>query len=313
MSRRSLPLGVLLLVSLHAAAETPREAPLRVTFLGTGGGPAVSADHAGPSALVEFNDEVLLIDAGRGAVQRLQLVQRSPGSVAQVFLTHLHSDHTVGLPELWLSGWWRGRKAPLEVLGPEGTRAMAANIQKAWDYDLSIRSRAPEDLPRKAADLVGTDIKPGIVYRGNGLTVTAITVDHGPVLCYGYRIDAGGHSIVFSGDDRASENLIEHSQNVDVLVHDMSGFTPEELADTGAGGQRRRAALLLLGTPEQAGTVFARSHCKLAVYTHYTHKSDQIARTRATYNGPLEAAEDLTQITIGAEIALKHLAPAATP
>ena len=131
-------------VTLSAAAAARPAKELRVTFLGTGGGPAVPAGNAGPSALVEFGDEVLLIDAGRGLVERLQQIESSPARVARVFITHLHSDPTVGLPELWLSGWWRGRKSPLQVYGPRGTRVMTASLQKAWAYDVAIRTGPPK-------------------------------------------------------------------------------------------------------------------------------------------------------------------------
>jgi len=289
-------------VSAATAPARPPTGVLRVTFLGTGGGPAASVDLAGPSSLVEFGDEVLLIDAGRGAVQRLQQLNRSPGAITRVFLTHLHSDHTVGLPEVWLSGWWRGRAAPLEMRGPAGTREMASHLQEAYSYDVGIRSGPPENLRRDTAALTGFDVSEGVVYEHNGVTVTAIAVDHGPVKCFGYRIDAGGHSVVFSGDDRASDNLVARAQNVDVLVHNMSGFTPEQLAQQNAAGDRMRAALQLLGTPEQAGEVFTRTHCKLAVYIHYARDKAQVERTRATYKGPLEPADDLMRIDIGDQV-----------
>lgn len=285
------------------AAQSGSAAQLRVTFLGTSGGPVPGPERAGSAALVEYGNEAILIDAGRGAVQQMQRINLNPGVVTRVFLTHLHSDHTVGLPEVWLARWTRARfKPPLEVTGPLGTEAMVSHIRSAWQYDVDIRSAPPEVMPRDAALMVGHDVTDGVAYEGNGIRVTAITVDHGPVLTLGYRIDAGGHSISFSGDDIASENLIAKSQNVDVMVHNMSGYTPAELADTGRGGVVRRAALKMLGTPEQAGTVFARTHPRLAVYTHHSRSPDQIERTRNTYTGPLEAVEDLTQITIGEQI-----------
>jgi ribonuclease Z len=290
-----------LLCATVGRAQTPPE--LRVTFLGTSGGPVPGPERAGSASLVQYGNEAILIDAGRGAVQQMQRLNLNPGIVARVFLTHLHSDHTVGLPEVWLARWTRARlKPPLEVTGPRGTEAMVSHIRSAWQYDVDVRSGPPEFMPHDAASMIGHDVTDGVVYDRNGLRVTAITVDHGPVLALGYRIDAGGFSISFSGDDIASENLIAKSQNVDVMVHNMSGFTPAELADSGRGGEVRRAALKMLATPEQAGTVFARTHPRLAVYVHYNRGPGQVERTRATYNGPLEAVEDLTQITIGKQI-----------
>lgn len=138
-------------------ATTPSDS-LRVTFLGTGGGPIGRAEWAGPATLIEYGRDAILIDAGRGVVQRmLQMNRRFPG-IRSVFLTHLHSDHTVGLPDLWLRGWWgEGRKQPLEVRGPKGTRMMAEHIEKAWSYDVDIRSHAPENIDPAMARLVGMD------------------------------------------------------------------------------------------------------------------------------------------------------------
>lgn len=293
---------------VNAAVQSQSPPALRVTFLGTSGGPAPPVEYAGPSTLVEFGNERLLIDIGRGAVQRLQQANINPSHITAVFLTHLHSDHTVGLPELWLTRWWRSPlSAPLEVRGPEGTEAMSANIERAWSYDVDIRVGPPERLNRETAALVAFDVEPGVVFDRNGVRVTAIVVDHGPVRALGYRIDAGGHSVVFSGDDRASENLLAMSRGVDVLVHSILAFTPEELADTTAVGVRRRAALELLGTPEQVGALFARARPKLAVYYHYIPDPIILPRTRAIYSGPLELAEDLMQITIGDSISVSRL------
>ncbi|MGQ0702257.1 MAG: MBL fold metallo-hydrolase [Gemmatimonadales bacterium] len=296
------------LCAFNAAAQPQAPAELRVTFLGTAAGPAPPAEYAGTSTLVEFGTERILIDVGRGAVQRLQQANVNPSHITAVFLTHLHSDHTVGLPELWLTGWWRSpRQAPLEVRGPEGTKAMTADLERAWSYDITIRTGPPERLRRATAALIALDVGPGVVFDRNGVRVTAIVVDHGPVRAFGYRIDAGGHSVVFSGDDRASENLVAAARGVDLFVHSILAFTPEELADTTAVGARRRAALEMLGTPEQVGLLFARALPKLAVFYHYGRNPTILPRTRAVYSGPLELAEDLMQITIGDRIVVNRL------
>lgn len=297
------------LCARYAAAQSEQQTELRVTFLGTSAGPAPAPDYAGAATLVEFGGELLLIDVGRGAVQRLQQAGVNPSHVSGVLLTHLHSDHTVGLPELWLGGWWRGRRTPLEVYGPQGTKAMSGALERAWSYDVNIRTSAPEHLNRETATLAAFDVSPGIVLDRNGVRVTAIAVDHGPVRAYGYRIDAGGRSVVLSGDDRASENLVAASRGVDVLVHSIITFTSEQLADTTAVGRRRRAALELLGTPEQVGPLFTRAQPRLAVYYHYTRDTTIVSRTRNSYSGPLELAEELMQITIGERITVNRRAP----
>lgn len=285
----------ILLASLQLGTQTPDT--LRVTFLGTGGGPAPQVEFAGPATLVEYGGKAVLIDAGRGVVRQIALLNRRV-PLRSIFLTHLHSDHTVDIPDVWLRGWWgEGRRAPLEIRGPRGTHAMAEHIEKAWSYDVDIRSSPPENIDRSMARLVGIDVDTGVVFEENGLRVTAIKADHGPVLSLAYRIDAGGHSIVFSGDDRQSAQIIAHSQNVDVLVHAVALWTPEALADTGAVGKKVRAAVQLLPNAEMAATVFSKTKPRLAVLHHSPHTPRTIDAIRAAgYGGPLELADDLMEI-----------------
>jgi ribonuclease Z len=305
----ALALAMLLAIATASPAFAQQDSTriLRVTFLGTSGGPVAGPALAGSAAFVQYGREGILIDIGRGATQQLQRINGNFGAIGRIFITHLHSDHTVGLPELWLARWTRARLAPpLEVFGPAGTRDMIAHIREAWKYDVDIRSGPPESNPRASTEMTGRDVADGMTFERNGMKVTVIRVDHGPVLAYGYRIDAGGHSIAFSGDDIAAENLIERARGVDVMVHNFTGFTAAQLADTGRGGEVRRAAVKMLAEPEQAGTVFARVAPRLAVVTHFNRAPEFIARLRTTYAGPLQEADDLLRISIGDSIVVEQ-------
>jgi ribonuclease Z len=259
--------------------------------------------------MVEAGGERLFVDAGRAVVLRMAQARVAPKDITRLFLTHLHSDHTMGVPDLWLSGWWTFRDAPLEMRGPAGTRAMAEHLREAYAADIDLRTAPPERMARDTAALVGIDVAEGVVYEVHGVRVSAIAVDHGPVPAFGYRVDYGGHSVVFSGDDRKSDNLIAKSQNVDVLFHPMSAFTDAELKEGGRTGDRRRAATQLLGSPEDAAEVFERSHCKVAALIHFTPGDAAIARVRAGYKGRLEALDDLMQVDVGDEVIVRRLTP----
>jgi len=289
------------------AAPSAQSNVIRIVLLGTGGGPRPAPARGGPSAWIEAGGERLFVDAGRSVVQRMAQVGLSPSDVTRVFLTHLHSDHVVGLPDLWLTGWWMYRTAPLEVRGPAGTRAMTDHLRQAFAADVDLRVAPPERLQRETAALTGIDVVEGTVYESNGVKVSAIRVDHGPVPAFAYRIDYNGRSVVFSGDDRKSDNLIQKSQNVDVLFHPMSGFTQEELKEAGRVGDRRRAASQLLGSPEDAAEVFTRSQCKVAILIHATPDDGSRARVRAAYRGRLEFPDDLTEVLVGSDVVLKPL------
>ena len=262
-------------------------------------------DRFGPSILVSAGEEKLLFDCGRGSAQRLnQLNVRFP-EVTALFLTHLHSDHTVGIPDIWLTGWIRGRKVPLRVWGPAGTKQMMAHLEEAFSFDIHVRRDVDEKLPAQGVVVTAKDIEQGVVYASGGITVTAFAVDHGPVKpALGYRVDYGGHSVVISGDTRFSENLIRFAKGSDVLIHEV--IDPVTFG-TGQSFLTPEQKLVVIGhhtTPEQAGTVFERVKPKLAVYSHIVpgNTTTLIPQTRKTYDGPLEVGEDLMTIDIGEQV-----------
>lgn len=298
-------------VVLFVAAVVPAAAQvqgIRVTLLGTGCPPPVM-NRFGPSTLVEAGDQKLLFDAGRGALQRLTQLKVRWQDVNGVFLTHLHSDHVVGFPDLWLTGWLLvpGRSVPLQVWGPLGTSKMMSHLEQAYEYDISIRRTNDRAGPDGVVLLV-KDIGEGVIYNKGGVKVTAFEVDHAPVKpALGYRIDYAGRSVVLSGDTRVSENLIRHAQGVDLLVHEV--FVPETLQRAGMPPDRAKNIIAYHVTPEQAGQVFARAKPKLAVYSHIclpnATDEDLIPPTRKTYGGRLELGEDLMVIEVGEKIEVR--------
>ena len=282
---------------------------MKVTLLGTGCPPAVM-NRFGPSTLVEAGEQKFLFDAGRGALQRLVQLGVRWQDVRAVFLTHLHSDHVVGFPDLWLTGWLvaPGRSVPLAVLGPDGTRAMMSHLQQAYAYDIQIRAQN-DGAQRDGAAILAEDVGEGVVYDRGGVRITAFDVDHAAVEnALGYRIDYAGRSVVLSGDTRFSENLIDHAQEVDLLVHEV--FVPDTLARTGVPPEIAKRIIDYHLTPEQAGEVFQRTRPRLAVYSHVClpTATDQelLPATRKTYAGPLEIGEDLMVIEVGESVEVRR-------
>ena len=159
--------------------EENRQGRFRVTLLGTGAPPPV-LDRFGPSTLVEAGTEKFLFDAGRGALQRLFQLRIPFGEISGLFLTHLHSDHVVGFPDLWLTGWigqpWGKRKVPLPVWGPTGTREMMSHLEKAYQFDIQVRSH----YPREGVTINAEDFTEGVVFEKHGLRVAAIEVSPFP-------------------------------------------------------------------------------------------------------------------------------------
>lgn len=286
---------------------------LRVTLLGTGT-PAPVMNRFGPSILVEAGGQKFLFDAGRGSLQRLVQSKVSWRDVNGVFLTHLHSDHVVGFPDLWLTGWLTSnRDTPLLVWGPKGTTKMMLLLAQAYEYDIEIR-QLDEHASSEGAVIRATDIAEGFAYEKNGVKIVAFDVDHAPVQpAFGYRINYAGRSVVLSGDTRVSENLIRHAEGVDLLVHEV--VAPETYRRAGERPEQAKIIMAHHTTAEQAGEVFSRVKPRLAVYSHIGRPSateqDLIPPTRKTYAGPLEVGEDLMVIEVGDEIKVRR--PAGTP
>lgn len=281
---------------------------LKVVLLGTGVGPRVNLEQFGASTLVHAGDVTLLFDCGRGATLRLAAAGVPIGSINRLFLTHLHSDHVIQIPDLLLTGWaGGGRKVPLEVWGPKGTGAMMDNLQKAFAFDIHVRRDVDERFPGEGIEVVSHDIEQGVVFDEQGVKVTAFLVDHGLVApAFGYRIDYHGHSVALSGDTRVSENLMRFANGVDVLVHEV--VDEDAIRARGAVPMAAERIISHHTTAGQAAQVFTRVKPRLAVYSHAPNSERVMAATRKTYKGALQGPEDLLTIEIGDTIAVRHFA-----
>jgi len=265
---------------------------MKITLLGTGT-PFPSAERFGSAILVEAGGKKLLFDCGRGAVIRLAQTGVKPSEIDGLFLTHLHSDHVVGIPDLWLTGWFLGRRAPLRVWGPQGTRSMMEHLVEAYAFDLRIRESA-EGLPRKGAEIDAEDVDQGKVYDDGSMRVTAFAVDHGSVKpAFGYRIDHGGHSAVISGDTKFSENLVKFAKGADCVI--QTAWSAEERNPT-PPAQRSIASV------EDAARVFEMVAPRLGVVYHYKDEQGLAEAIRAGYEGSFVIAKDLMTIVIGSTI-----------
>ncbi len=296
---------------VHAQSKAAPAGPdFKVTLLGTGS-PAPVMKRFGPGTLVQVNGQNLVFDVGRGVTQRLFQSKLKLGDVDAVFLTHLHSDHVVGIPDLWLTGWLRaayaGREGPFVIYGPTGTTNLMAGLEKAYDWDIQTRIK-DQNLPAAAVAVKATEISAGAVYEKDGVKVTAFDVNHGDMIkpAFGYRIDFGGRSVVISGDTKFEENLIKHATGVDLLIHQVAAARPELLKIP-----LFKVIMAHHTSPEEAGTVFSRAKPKLAVYYHFVllgtpkikplSEADVLEMTRTTYKGPLMIGEDLTAFIITAD------------
>lgn len=305
---------LLLCVCATVLAQTPGQPAraasskeIRVILLGTGAGPPVHLDRAGISTLVEAGGDRFLFDAGRGFMMQMARVGLAMDAVTKLFITHLHSDHIVDIPDLLLTPWSApaARNVPLEVWGPEGTRDMMQHLQAAFAFDIHVRRDVDESAPPEGIKVLAQDFGEGIVYEKNGVRITAFLVDHGPVKpAYGFRLDYAGRSVALSGDTRPSDNLVKFSQGVDVLIHEV--VDPVALRKLKPSEKLFQAIVGHHTTPEQAAEIFTRVKPRLAVFSHTAGTSSVVDQTRKSYSGRVEMGEDLMVIDIGEEVRLKR-------
>lgn len=300
--------GAIAALLMIATSSQAPAAEMKVTLLGTGT-PTPRLSSFSAATLIEAADQRLLFDLGRGVTIRLFQKRIPLGSITASFLTHLHSDHVVGLPDIWLSGWvgtpWASRKTPFVIYGPPGTVAMTENLTKAFAEDLRIRS-ADEHLPAAGIAFDAKDIKPGVVYDKSGVKVTAFEVNHGEKIkpAYGYIIEYDGKKVVLSGDTKYDERVIAAAKGADLLIHEVAVIEPD-LVKTYPSYREIEGHHT---SPEEAGRVFDQAKPKLAAYSHIVFATvkpvqdvpeDALRqRTQSTYKGSFVIGRDLTSFTL---------------
>jgi ribonuclease Z len=293
--------ALILIIGLLGATPAP---VFRVTLLGSGGPPPI-AERFSASTLIEVGGEKLLFDFGRGVTVRLWQLHVPLGSIDAGFLTHFHSDHLVGLPDLWLTGWLRpaygGRNTPFVLYGPKGIKSMTDHLTAAFAEDIATREADEHDPPAGIA-FETHEIAPGLVYDKDGIKVYAFANDHGALVkpSYGYKIVYGGHTVVLAGDTRFSEAVAAQAKGADLFIHPVT-FIPDALL---ASNPAYQAIYNHLASPEDAGRAFTLAAPKLAALSHIGLNGDStepqlVERIRRTYSGPLEVGHDLTSFDIG--------------
>jgi ribonuclease BN (tRNA processing enzyme) len=285
----------LLLFMLVAASS----AQTRVLMLGTGT-PNADPERSGPAVAILVNDRVYLVDSGPGIVRRAMAAEQKgiPGigitRLTHVFLTHLHSDHTVGLPDLLLTPWVKERAEPLQVFGPSGTKRMLGHIAEAWKEDIHLRTHSAEPTNHTGFKAIATDIRAGVVYQDKYVTVTAFRVPHSAWKeSYGYIFLTADRKIVISGDCTPNEAIVQACSGCDVLVHEV--YSAEKFPTRPPEWQKYHAQAHT-STVELA-EIASQAKPKLLLLYHqlYWGTTDDglVAEVKRTYTGEVKSARDL--------------------
>ena len=212
----------------------------KIIFLGTGT-PNPDPEHLGASLVILVDEEPYLVDFGAGLVRQAAcLTPRYGGAYPALaarnfktaFLTHLHSDHTVGYPDLILTPWVMGRDTPLEVYGPEGIQKMTEHLLKAYEDDIHYRLYGLEPANNQGWRVNAHEIEEGLIYEDALIKVEAFHVKHGTWHnAFGFRFTTPDKVIVISGDTMPCENILKYAKDADVLIHEVysqAGFEKKD-------------------------------------------------------------------------------------
>jgi len=275
------------------------ERSTRIVLLGTGT-PNADPERSGPSIAIVVNDTPYLVDFGPGVVRRAAAAFRNgiKGLEAKMlnraFLTHLHSDHTAGYPDLILTPWTLERTDPLEVFGPKGLKAMTKHLLEAYRQDVDIRLNGGEPSNKTGYKVIAHEIKPGVVYKDANVTVKAFRVDHGSwPEAYGFRFETGDRTIVVSGDCRPGASVIENCNGCDVLIHEV--YAQAGFAKRAPAWQKYHSRYHT--SSGELAQIATKARPGLLVLYHQlfwgTSEEDLLTEVRAGYSGKVVSGHDL--------------------
>lgn len=298
----------------HAQTATQSRAPRRFTtvspctnvqlaagcliVLGSGT-PMPEPDRAGAAYVVAYGDRTFLFDAGAGVMRRTAAAGLPIDGFTAAYLTHLHSDHTLGLADVMLTSWVMGRRAPFPLVGPPGTRTMMDHLMAAYAADIDVRLHGGEHGQPAGPALTVRETTGGVVYDSAGVRITAVPVPHGEwKSAFAYVIALPTRTIVLSGDAAPSEALAKAAMGADILVHETYPSVRLKPEDR-PGGEEWPAYMRSVHTSNvEVGALAARAGVKQLVLSHIvrmggTDSEVLVGVRQGGYRGPVRIAADL--------------------
>jgi ribonuclease BN (tRNA processing enzyme) len=293
-------LGLVAPTTASGQTKIVADSRTKVVLLGSGN-PNPDPERWGPAVAVVVNDSAYLVDCGPGVVRRAAAAEKAGiaalnvRKLTRVFITHLHSDHTLGYPDLIFSPWVMQREKPLEAYGPRGLKSMTLHIEKAWQKDVYVRTHGLEEANATGYKVAVHEIEPGVVYRDANVTVTAFLVKHGIWdQAFGYRFDTADRRIVISGDTTPTDAVVKACDGCDVLLHEIYNPNGEKIRTE---AHEREYFKAFHTSPEELGEIARRARPKLLVLYHQVWsklpEDDLIEQMRKAYAGAFVSGKDL--------------------
>jgi len=275
-----------------------RHLETKLVLLGTGT-PNADPHRSGPATAIVLEDSAYLIDAGPGVVRQASAASEKgitvlqPTQINRCFISHLHSDHTLGLPDLIFSPWVLGREVPLELWGPPGLQSMVDHLMAAYAKDVRERIEGLEPANATGGDVIVHEIEPGRIHEIGDVCLEAFAVNHGAWPSYGYRFRSADRTIIVSGDTAPFPDWEKVYANCDILVHEVqSGIG---LANRSSDWQTYHRAVHT--TANQLAGVASLVRPRLLVLTHLlfhgVSEKDLLAEIQSIFNGEVVCGKDL--------------------
>lgn len=317
-----LVFSVVVLTADRALAQEPTtsgNSDTQVVVLGTGT-PLADPERSGPAVAVVVNGAAYLVDCGPGVVRRAAAAEKNGikalavDKLKIVFITHLHSDHTLGYPDLIFSPWVLDRAEPLEAYGPRGLKKMTEHIQNAWSEDVRLRLSGLEEANRTgykvnvheiafralqrgrdAPATAGESPPLHEIYRDANVTVSAFPVKHGSwKYAYGYRFDTKDRRIVISGDTAPTDEVVKACDGCDVLLLEVFNPLRKKIVENKTKQQYFKE---FHTSPEELGEIARRARPKLLVLYHQVMgerpEEELVEQVGKYYSGKFVSARDL--------------------
>jgi ribonuclease Z len=274
-----------------------------ITLLGTGN-PQPNLRRAGPSNHLAIAEQSVLLDCGSGTVHQLLKAGRDAKDIDYLFLTHMHSDHTVDIAHVLITGWIRYRDKPIRIVGPPQTKEFVARVLHAFEFDLRLR-RLDERVGKDIMTVEVTEVIDGDTFEADGWKAIAVEVEHGYVRpSLGFVFDDGKAKIMVSGDTTGCDAVREASRGVDLLVHEL--MRDSEAGDPhddklAAVPELRRRIIESHTCPHQLGPIARDADVPRLALTHLSAATDDAwvrENLARDYRGEIIMGEDLTTISV---------------
>ena len=304
MYRAALAIGALLAIPVIAASQQSRT---KIVMLGTGT-PIPDPDRAGPAVAIVVDSVAYLFDAGAGVGRRAAaaaltgitaFAPRTPNGQPsprfdRLFLTHLHSDHTLGLADAIFTPWIQGRVAPFDIYGPPGTKRLVDGILDGNAEDISERLHASGGPSANGWKAIVHEIGEGEIFRDSRIVVTGFAVPHADwKYAFGYRVETPDGVIVISGDTRPSDAIARQCRACDVLIHEV--YSDSGYANLPAIRKIYHARAHTSAT--QLGDIATKSKPRLLILYHqlFFGASDEtlLTEVHSRFSGRVSSAHDL--------------------